>query len=151
MPLRISDELREKLRLVRESQLRRLREGLGEHDYYCQELMSVNGVHVCGSIGFDIYLTFDGRILASKDSGDPKRDHPPRETSNIAWIALGLSTLSLWANLPEVLEFLPVRPTDVAPCSLCGGVRFQDYPDGSKQACRLCHGLGWGEPTFRDY
>lgn len=159
--LKISNALREKLLLVRESQLGRYRKAMAEHPshwlrYGYEELNSVGGVHLYGSIGFDSYLTFDGRILLSIDSATKESSHPPRQISNMGFIALGISTLSLCFNLPEVLELLPARPTDTAPCPHCNGDRFViDSHSGSssfgeKVACRRCYGLGWGEPILRD-
>jgi hypothetical protein len=161
MQLEVSSQLREKLRLVRESQLSWFREKMEQHpsqllSFCYEELNSVDGIHLYGTIGAESYLTFDGHILLSMDSGRPENSHPPRATSNIGWIALGISTLSLCFNLPEVLELLPARPIDAAPCPHCNGLRFAvdcspgSSSFGSQQACRRCYGLGWSEPILRD-
>ena len=159
MPLQISDALRKKLIARRAEQLEKLREGSIKDDphgtlrYFLGIQESIEGIHLCGSIGFDLYLTFDGRILLWKDSGWGGRKEPTLgETHNLACMALGLSSQALFNDLPELLGFLPQRPEGEPVCPFCAGARILDYPNGHPrtQVCEGCQGLGWGQPKFEN-
>ena len=110
IPIKISDRLREKLVSLRESQLQR---------YGSDELRSVDGVHLWGTIGADVYLTFDGRFILSEDS--VSRGQSIGETRRLDCIGLGLATAAFVFDLPELLDFLPTRPSGEPPCPYCQG------------------------------
>jgi hypothetical protein len=144
MRLQISDMLRVKLLNLREAQLQNLR-GNAAFAFCYEQQCNVEGVHLHGSIGYDLYLTLDGRVLFCKDD-----DSAPHETLNLACISLGLVCCADACELPELLEFLPPRPSDEPVCRYCEGTRFLDYPNGTprRQVCGRCWGLGWGQPTM---
>jgi hypothetical protein len=122
--------------LLRESQLQ----------YYgSDELRSVDGIHLWGTIGADVYLTFDGRFILSEDS--VTRGQSIGETHRLDCIGLGLTTAAFVHDLPELLEFLPPRPIGEPPCRYCQGTRRVVYASGGhppEQTCPVCCGLGWG-------
>jgi hypothetical protein len=135
IPITIPDCLRDKLVLLRESQLQR---------YGSDELRSVDGVHLWGTIGADVYLTFDGRFILSEDS--VSRGQSIGETHRLDCIGLGLATAAFAHNLPELLDYLPPRPKDEEPCRYCQGTRRVVFPTGHprEQTCPACCGFGWG-------
>jgi hypothetical protein len=143
MPIDISDDLRHKFVSLRESQLHDLRAGLAGdrfglvcHAY--EELQSIDGIHLWGTLGADLYLTFDGRLLLSEDCGDRQSIE---EVDGLAFKATAFTTGAYASNLPELLNFLPARPVSEPPCSSCKGLRTFD----GKRACPICCGVGWGK------
>jgi hypothetical protein len=135
IPIKISDRLREKLMLLRESQLQR---------YSSDELRNLDGVHLWGTIGADVYLTFDGRFILSEDSAS--RGQSMGETHRLDCIGLGLTTAAFVHDLPELLDFLPQRPVGEPPCPYCQGARRMILQGGHppEQTCPACCGFGWG-------
>jgi hypothetical protein len=150
-PITISAGLREKLVVLRASQLRRLREGADAEQirfvrHWYEELQSIDGVHLWGTIGADVYLTFDGRFILSEDR--IARGQFIRETNELGYIGLGLATAAFVFDLPELLAYLPDRPNGEPPCPCCQGARQVVYASGGhppKQTCPYCCGLGWGK------
>jgi hypothetical protein len=89
MRIEISNELRERLILLREQQLTDLQAGAAGEPYpflrqSYEELQGIDGVHLWGSIGADLYLTFDGRILLAEDRVDRQLQE---KTGNLVFTA----------------------------------------------------------------
>jgi hypothetical protein len=143
MVIEISHELRQKLVKLRNSQLDWLRQKAEGEPYrfishFYEELLGIEGVHLWGTLGADLYLTFDGRLLLSEDHGDRQSIE---EVCGLAFKATAFTTGAYANNLLELLDFLPTRPTGEPPCTICQGARTVD----GMRACPFCCGLGWGK------
>jgi hypothetical protein len=116
--------------------------------YWYEELQSIDGVHLWGTIGADVYLTFDGRFILSEDPAG--RPPSKRETSQLWYIGHALTTAAFGYDLPELLTYLPVRPEGEPLCPFCQGARMVVYATGHppRQTCHSCCGLGWGKPIL---
>jgi hypothetical protein len=150
-PIAIPDGLLQKLKALRQSQLERLREGAEKEQirficHWYEELHSIDGVALWGTIGGDVYLTVDGRFILSEDRG--AHGQSIRETVELRYIGLGLTTAAFAYDLPELLDYLPAKPDGEPPCPYCLGARQVVYARGGhppKQTCPYCCGLGWGK------
>ncbi len=133
------------------SQLQRLREVAEAEQvrfirHWYEELQNIDGVALWGTIGADVYLTFDGRFILSEDC--VTRGQSIRETDELGYIGLGLTTAAFVYDLPELLEYLPIQPDGEPQCPYCQGARQVVYARGGhppKQTCPYCCGLGWGK------
>ncbi|HSS21057.1 MAG TPA: hypothetical protein VLL54_13365 [Pyrinomonadaceae bacterium] len=98
-------------------------------------------VPICGSIGYDCYVSPAGDIFM--ETYDPSNDEPPvadrSRQAQIACLVLGSEYLSALAQL------LPDRPPDAPACDACKGVGWLHRgvlgPKGI--LCHDCSGLGW--------
>ena len=100
-------------------------------------------VHICGSIGYDCYISPDGDIFM--ETYDLSNDEPPvaerSRQAQIACLVLGTE------YLPALAQLLPERPPDAPMCDTCKGVGWLHRgvlgPKGI--LCHDCSGLGWIE------
>jgi hypothetical protein len=151
IPIEIPESLRKKLKAVRELQHQKLRETAEAEQtrfnrYWYEELQKIGGIALWGTIGADLYLTFDGRFILSEDR--VACGQSIRETEELGYVGLGLTTAAFVYDLPELLNYLPLRPDGEPLCPYCRGARQVVYATGGhppKQTCPYCCGLGWGK------
>ena len=99
-----------------------------------------SAVHICGSIGYDCYISPDGDIfMETYDFGDepPVVDRSSR--AQIECLVLGSE------YMPALAQLFPERPSDAVTCDTCKGIGWLHRGVLGPQGilCHDCSGLGW--------
>jgi hypothetical protein len=98
-------------------------------------------LHICGSIGFDCYISPDGDVFM--ETYELSNDEPPvvdrSQHAQIACLILGSE------YIPALAQLLPVRPSNASTCETCEGVGWLHRGALGPQGilCHDCSGLGW--------
>jgi hypothetical protein len=100
-------------------------------------------VHICGSIGYDCYISPDGDIFMETydlSNDEPSVAHSSRQ-AQIACLVLGSE------YMPALAQLLPDRPPDTPTCDTCKGIGWLHRGVLGPQGilCHDCSGLGWIE------
>ena len=102
-----------------------------------------SGVHICGSIGYDCYVSPDGDIFM--ETYELGSDEPPfadrSRPAQIACLVLGSE------YVPALAQLLPDRPPSAPVCDTCKGAGWLHRGAFGPQGilCHDCSGLGWME------
>jgi hypothetical protein len=142
MQIPLTDQQREHLRGVRESQLTQWR----AHPFVVDELfVKEEVVRLMCAMGRAAYLELDGRVWVG-NLGEGMLPQVFEDPKDVA------SCIVRWASavgLPELVEALPPMPEGGEICSLCKGTRempeeiIPHAQDGFRYHCHRCGGLGW--------
>ena len=99
-----------------------------------------SAVHICGSIGYDCYISPDGDIfMETYDFGDEPAAVDRSTRAQIECLVLGSE------YMPALAQLLPVRPSDGSTCDTCKGAGWLHRGVLGSQGilCHDCSGLGW--------
>lgn len=140
--LPLTEVLRERLRRIREHQMR---EHLaGRPQLVCGVFYDEEVVCLKAGGGYAAYLGIDGRVHSEYhgEGMDKVVFTDPRDLA---------STVVRWAGnigMPELIDVLPARPPNGFVCLLCEGTRWESPEstgdrEGMPWCCRRCRGLGW--------
>jgi hypothetical protein len=140
--LALSEELRERLREVRERQMAEHRAGIPR--LVCDVFYDEEVVCLRAGGGHATYLGTDGR-LHYQNYGEGKDTvvlTDPRD------LASAIVNCAGDVGVPELIDLLPPRQANAFVCQLCRGTRWElpesnDHADGWPWCCRRCYGLGW--------
>ncbi len=145
MQVPLTEQQREILRRVRESQLAEWR--AGRPQAVDRLFVETSVVRLMSGMGSAAYLGLDGRVWV----GNLGEEELPRVLDDPKDVA---SCIFRWASavgLPELVDALPKMPEGGEVCALCSGTRempeeiFAYAKDGHRYFCRRCGGLGWTE------
>ena len=121
----------------------RLKELQDEHSHLeiYSYLKKINGIQLFTTLGIDLYLTFDGRVLVAKYEED---ELEPREAKDFSEVAMAMILGAERRKFPELLSFLPERTENDIDCKTCDNSSgWNDFPGLGKFICQKCGGLGW--------
>jgi hypothetical protein len=140
--LPLTEPLRERLRRIREHQMSEHR--AGRPQLVCGVFYDEEVVCLRAGGGHAAYLGTDGRVHYENygEGMDKVVLTDPRDVASTIVKCAGD------IGMPELIDFLPVRPANGFVCLLCEGTRWEPPestgdPDGRPWCCRRCRGLGW--------
>ncbi|SIO58595.1 hypothetical protein SAMN05444166_5738 [Singulisphaera sp. GP187] len=136
MRLPIDEQLRERLRQLRELQLAECR--AGRPQVVDEVFLNEEVVRLKSGGGHSAYLGLDGRAITVNDN----EGFPPVVLEAPKDIASVVVRWAPEAGLAELVEVLPPKADGGAVCSLCDGTRYEEL-QGERWCCRRCCGLGW--------
>ena len=137
--LPLTEAMRDRLRRIREHQMREHR--AGRPQLVCGVFYDEEVVCLRSGGGHAAYLGTDGRIhYENYGEGIDKRVlTDPRDVASTIVKCAGDIGMS------ELIDVLPLRPVNGFVCRLCEGTRRESPtdPPGQPWCCRRCCGLGW--------
>ena len=117
--------------------LKKLQEEHSEYEVY-DYLKRENAVQMFTTLGIDLYLTFDGRVIVGGYTEDRER-----EAKNFAEVAMAMVLGAKARNCPELLELLPKRTENDVDCKKCNKSDWLHIIPDNPFVCDECGGLGW--------
>jgi hypothetical protein len=94
--------------------------------------------HIWGTIGTDLFITRQGKLLRFVAGKDLDEDTGSVEELNND-IEINAALTAAKSDVPELEELLPDAPTDAIECPECHGIGRR----GILTTCRTCNSLGW--------
>jgi hypothetical protein len=120
--------------------LKELQEEHSRYEIYAY-LKKINAIQLFTTLGIDIYLTFDGRVLVAKYE---EEEIEPREAKTFAEVAMAIILGAERRKFPELLTLLPEHSESAIDCETCDKSGWLHIiPNHNPFICEKCGGLGW--------
>src|SRR5262245_11852619 len=97
-------------------------------------------IHICGSVGYDCWMTPDGDIYMEVEVLTPTKASMKIDRSLSAQLFALANGSRYW---PELASLLPPRPSNAKGCLICKGVGRNQEIGQRAFICCACNGLGW--------